>query len=319
MKLLLFSSLLFLNILNSLGQHYYKLIDTSSVWFQESGYDGGGGGDGDYTRYFFETDTNISGIKYYRLHSLNQHYYWYYGPWGYVQENHEIIDRSFSENKFLREDTLSHQVFALEILGIDTAEILFYDFNLAIGDTLEFNSTEVDNIVTAIDSVLINGEYRRRFSISSEDADLNPYFYIIDGIGSSYGLVATLEPPFESGQLLHCFTQEGETTILDGWPYPYDSSMLCEFKTQVNISQKNFQNLILTPNPATDHILINSSITATGNFLFSIYNVSGILILSGEFSNQNLFNVNIEELYSGYYYIILNSENKSWQGSFIKQ
>ena len=247
MKLLFFSSLLLFNVLSISSQHYYNLIDTSSVWFQEWGYDAGGAGEGAFDRYFFETDTSIGATQYYRLHSLTQSYTYYNSPWGIVHEYNNIADRTFSENIFLREDTISHQVFELAISGIDSTEILFYDFDLEIGDTLQFNSTEVENIVIGIDSVLINGEYRRRFSVGTEETDLEPYLYIIDGIGSTYGLVAILEPPFETGQMLHCFTQEGETTILDGWPYPYDSSMLCEFKTPVNILPHDFQNLILSP------------------------------------------------------------------------
>ncbi len=292
------------------GQQYYKMLDSTTTWFQEWSWDGGGSGDGNLDKYFFEGDTMIEGYQYFRLHHLSQHfsfggaytvYYDIYEPTG---------------NFFLREDTIQKRIYSLEISGTDTIKSLFYDFDLEIGDTLQFNSPDPSNIVTGIDSVLINGDYRKRFSIGV-DGGWDQYCYLIEGVGSTFGLVAILEPPFETPQFLLCFTQQGETTIFEDLTWQ-DSTEFCEFKIPLSVPGNQFQPIILSPNPVNDFIVINNSFNLTGNSTYSIYNLSGILLLSGEITDQNTA-IDIKDLPNGFYVISLNSDNYFWQGSFTKQ
>jgi hypothetical protein len=91
-----------------------------------------------------------------------------------------------------------------------TSENYLYNFNLEVGDTLPSNILTPSNytMITRIDSILISGNYRKQFFVSSVDTNMwqwpthFEYVSIIEGIGSTNGLAWTLMPYFErSGSL----------------------------------------------------------------------------------------------------------------------
>ena len=91
-------------------------------------------------------------------------------------------------------------------------EYLAYDFNLAVGDTVPSphlingnpSIPEPNLVIQSIDSVLISGSYRKRYN-------LDPVRYIVEGIGSSIGLMNPLDF-VSSGSCyiaLTCYQEEG--------------------------------------------------------------------------------------------------------------
>src|SRR4030095_16838395 len=66
----------------------------------------------------------------------------------------------------LLRDTLN-KIFIVD--NIANPEMLLYDFNLAVGDTLplSYNNFNQDLIVIAIDSIPISNFYRKRFELSN--------------------------------------------------------------------------------------------------------------------------------------------------------
>jgi hypothetical protein len=72
----------------------------------------------------------------------------------------------------------------------------------------------------------------------------SPYIYLIEGIGSTFGLFAMICPPFEMGSTLKCFEQNGITV------YP-DTTYDCNMILFTGINQPgNLNNLFnLSPNP----------------------------------------------------------------------
>ena len=108
--------------------------------------------------------------------------------------------------------------------AIDT---LLYDFNYSVGDTLKATYKGVPDAVSAdgaqmlvvkIDSVLIGGIYRRRYSILPADVNLRfrCNFYdtlrLIEGIGSNQSLLGDYDicNPLQGESILHCFKVNGQ-------------------------------------------------------------------------------------------------------------
>ncbi len=62
-------------------------------------------------------------------------------------------------------------------------EYLLYDFTKQIGDTIKHNSQEFYSVILNIDSIIIDGTYRKRYEVDNHWFYHNPD-YIVEGIGS---------------------------------------------------------------------------------------------------------------------------------------
>ena len=92
-----------------------------------------------------------------------------------------------------------------------STEQLLYDFDLHVGNTLQATmiTPANTNYVHKIDSFLVSGNYRKRFWIwykagtppTSADSG---YAALIEGVGSTQGLLTSLGPPFEVTCGLSC-------------------------------------------------------------------------------------------------------------------
>lgn len=124
-----------------------------------------------------------------------------------------------------------------------TEDTLLYDFNLDAGDFLPASyTTEAGvNLVSSIDSVLVGNEYHRRFWLDYDNHA--GYAAIIEGIGSTYGLLTPLVPPFE-------FTTELVCVKIDAQPVYPDTQTSC------SLSGLDEKPAALTysffPNPVSD-------------------------------------------------------------------
>ncbi|MFT5778523.1 MAG: hypothetical protein ACI837_001479 [Crocinitomicaceae bacterium] len=103
----------------------------------------------------------------------------------------------------------SKQIF---IKRTGMAEYLAYDFNLGIGDTVpspaNYVGSEVDRVIESIDSVLIDGNYRKRYWISSGR-------HIVEGIGASSGFFNPLYQTAFCDFRMLCYTEEEIVTYFD--------------------------------------------------------------------------------------------------------
>lgn len=99
----------------------------------------------------------------------------------------------------VRQDIVNKRIYGIE--GWQQTERLIYDFSLHINDTLTVYPLDItcsDNPikikVTSIDSILINGSYRKRSYIAGYSTIMRDT--IIEGIGSSYGPLAMGLDPY---------------------------------------------------------------------------------------------------------------------------
>ena len=301
------------------AQEYFPLVDTSSVWMEGVGYDGGAPPYGDIEQYTIKTDTIINGLSYKKLYLQSQNYYthYYYGTewieYGYISD-------PLFQNKFLRDDIEEKKVFMLDCTPYDSTEILLYDFDLQIGDTLLFGNMWQENVVIMIDSVEIGSFYRKRFHIATASDTTQSYVTLIEGIGSSFGLIAQLEPPFESFENLVCFTNNGETTVnfYEGVPYPADTNARCDFpEPTIEILSNQIKPINLFPNPVSDVLFMDIPSNITKGQI-KIYN-STKQLQSEYFCNPCSSNsLSIDEFTPGIYYLVFINENQTYFGKFVK-
>ncbi len=183
-----------------------------------------------------ENNVLIDGLEYKRVRTRTQIQY----------STILVFCEGFSEGPgpdiFIRE--VEHRVFAKESL-IDT-DHLIYDFDAVIGDTLPSPAfgfiTEWDPVpvVLDIDSVLIAGAYRKRFSTSES--------CVIEGIGGCHG---PFNPLLQGGlsftQALDC-VRESEVVVY-GDPN-------CLFFTSIP-EAASVQNIRIFPNPTDGPVTVN--------------------------------------------------------------
>jgi hypothetical protein len=196
----------------------------------------------------------------------------------------------------LRQDTALKKVFFIP--NDSTNEKLLYDFNLNIGDTINFfilNKT-YNLIVDNIDSVQIsNLSYRKGYSLNSGVH----YCGLTEGIGSTTGL---LEPPdmVDFNPQLVCFIQDSIQL--------YGISA-CNLPSQVaNINETI--DLKMFPNPfhSTATIEIKNEELKIKNLELKMYDVMGRLVQSQIITNQSTI-INREDLGDGLYFYQLRTKD----------
>jgi len=164
----------------------------------------------------------------------------------------------------------------------DSVEQLMYDFNLNVGDSLKGYLFPCDSgfsycdTVISMDSVLVGNSYRKKWFVDQ------PYFVdLIEGIGSTYGLIEQVYPGFADlyDISLKCFRQNNQTL------YP-DTLNTCVVLTSLeNISTFN-EDIIIYPNPSSGNINIDIS-KAPSLVSWQLWNLNGQLILQEKTTTES--------------------------------
>lgn len=253
-------------------------------------------------------DTTVNGHIYTRLWQKSLVY-----PW-----NNQGIPFSkpyFTEGYLgaFRNDSLHKKVYFLDPNSNSNAEKLWYDFDLAIGDSMVHGYG--GKVVTGIDSIMINGRYHKRYVIDSCSFGINPINYLIEGLGSTYGLNAFGGCPFESSEVMSCVTLNNEVIY-----YLHDLDSTCMEITNVEEMRNNTIELLVYPNPTNTHISFS-----TYGFdriqLLRIYDNLGRLVRVENEINSNEVSTNVSHLVDGMY--LYSVQYKGRQGAsfgrFIKK
>ncbi len=251
----------------------------------------------DYTT-FINGDTLISGsILYHKLYQSGEHIK-YTNSWNY-------ISTSYFTNVFsgmIREDSLKHVY--LKLFG---NEKLIYDFNLQINDTLNdtayWHPLDPGTYVSLIDSVFLGTAYAKRYHLSV--GNNNDYVSLIEGIGSTFGLLELVGVPFERFSTLNCF--KSDSTFLELNPGD------CSF---VNVQEPSDKpNVLIYPNPFSDFVQIDC-----GGFLIDfieIYDPFGQIVIK-QSNYKSLDLIDTYNLSSGVYFLHGMTENKIFAKKIIK-
>lgn len=240
---------------------------------------------------FMEGDTVINSQVYTKLYENGA--YGAFGP--------QIFYTHVYKGAF-RQDIAAKKAFIVFPSG--STESVLYDFNLNVGDTINFNVPS--NVVLDIDSVLVGGAWHKRFLL--EDLGwggtglIDTNYALIEGVGSTLGLLQPIVTPFENGSHLECFSHINVS-------YPPNTN--CNFHTSITeVPDPNSFNVY--PNPASDFILIPPVRTSR----FEIINATGEVVLARNesFDKNTSSLIDISDLRSGLY--IIRTENRI--GRFLK-
>jgi len=179
-------------------------------------------------------------------------------------------------------------------------EILLYDFSLNIGDTINeecFNGF-LTLVVTDIDTMLIGNKLRKVFHFNT------PLFNWVEGIGnlniSNNGLGGLLyyigQFPVKAQWLynfLICFKQNDTIVYFNS---NYSECMPLNVPAKLAVSD----NIIISPNPATDFITLNIENVQLLPFTFQLYDMQSRIQLTGKTSNTQA-ELNVATLPRGLY------------------
>ena len=279
----------------------YFPFPTSNAYWRLTEYDSSaptGVEISDYQIYYFG-DTFYNGKVIHILNMIVEHAI--NKPW------HSSGERRFG---YLWQDTLQKIVYFKDWLSLtcNTCDSVLYDFNMEIGDSLINSSYFVSHMlysyVYAIDSILIDGLYRKRFVL--EDGNHFPSgVEIIEGIGSNLGGFYQYNY-FEQLYILNCFNQNGNVF------YNQPGYICTELIADLN--PKDIENIepVIYPNPVVDYFNIRSDKAIRQICLLSI---DGRPIIKEKFDdNSSEVTIKINNNYSkGIYYVIINTDSGVFQ------
>lgn len=201
---LLFIAIIFLKPALAQTNVYHPFPDSNAQWnYHWHQYCFWNGFGDDYYSFIISGDTIINALMY---HKLNIFSVASVNPSCFSQ-----VTRGYKGA--FRQDTLLRKVFFIEQGA--SSEMLLYDFNMQVGDTVRgYTQTfsPYPDVVQSMDSVLVGSDYRKRWCINT------CYFiYFIEGVGSTYGLICP-----SSGCVtdlweytLDCFSVSGQTLFPD--------------------------------------------------------------------------------------------------------
>lgn len=204
-----------------------------------------------------------------------------------------------------RQDTLSKKVFI--VLPSYNTELLLYDFNMQVGDTVQGITAPYFDTVVSIDSVLVNNHYHKRWKLNSDNN-----IFLIEGVGSTYGLIQP-QPGFSIGTFpyygLSCFSRDGMTL------YP-NTSVNCELITAVNQPDQVSAFVKIFPNPSNG--LFRVDVSNANMKEIQLTDVFGNVILKQGLNNQT--ELKIEGLAAGAYILtFIDSENRKTNRKIISK
>jgi hypothetical protein len=210
--LYLFVGLMF--TLKGYNQTYHP-IPTDSVWWAEEYTDlSNSQCIGHYYKSIYPADTNvvIQGKTYTEFRTGGVAIFTPIGPPpNTCPTNYSMGNGTYA---FIRNDVPNKKVYLYDT-NFTHQEILLYDFDITLGDTiipasgLAFSSSDgilcptETFVVDSIDSVDIGGVYRKRFQIGYNSGWQS--FSLIEGIGSNLGLANIIYCPFEYTTKFICY------------------------------------------------------------------------------------------------------------------
>jgi hypothetical protein len=204
---------------------------------------------------------------------------------------------------FIRQDTNLKIVWIYD--SISNSDKVLYDFNLNVGDTLDTSKAYFADgfgglkIITSIDSVLINGSYRKRFNYNTGCTMFLPSdTSMIEGIGALHGL---LTPPscFELMFQLDAFHQDNNLL------YGFQNSVCYSNPLSVLNVSNNKYSITIYPTPTTDQIYFEN--LPEEKISIKITNILGQIIYFTQIENKNNFSLSLYDQPSGLYFISIQT------------
>lgn len=266
----------------------------------------------DKYEHFLQGDTTIGIQLYKKIYRLG-----YYDEYLFSQTPYtcptgcENYNPQFYGNIYvggLRQDIPGRKVY-FHSAEPGSQETVLYDFNLNVGDYLaeSYNNEANTNRVSRIDSVLVGNTYHKRYWLNYMNQQPEEYVAIIEGIGSTFGLLYNLVPPFEFQTELVC------VKINSSPVYP-NTEVICSLssvgKTEPDLT------FSLTPNPVENISLLQVNAEFEGSKLI-VFTQTGQEICTQKIINQHA-EIHKKDLAPGiYFFRIMNDKGQGGTGKFV--
>lgn len=213
---------------------------------------------------------------------------------------------------FIRQDISMKKVY---VRVSDSTEKLLYDFTLNKGDTLQPNNINVWSldtiVVNSVDSVLINGQYRKRWVLSPPI--FNDTTMLIEGIGSNRGLFESIiKSGFEEWAELVCFEQNGKKI------FPDTLGDTCQLLMGIPMAKRQEENngVKIYPNPINQNAIVEFENLKKESAYIQIFNFLGQEVYR-IFTVNNKVVLNNEDYRKGVYLIKLSLGDSIAYARFI--
>lgn len=180
--------------------------------------------------------------------------------------------------------------------GVQPEELL-YDFNLNVGDSVNtMQNCGCDAMVDSIDSVLIGSAYRKRFIIQKNFFCGGGTVEVIEGIGSTNGLLECFGF-LEATSSLNCYWESGFTL------YP-SSSANCVPLVEAIQETTSESHFTAYPNPAGNAVQISCANGFASAQLVTITDVDGRTMRSEMIVPHNgTLGIDRQNLSAGVYFV----------------
>lgn len=267
---------------------YHQFPDSNAQW---SGFhwsrNGGSTITNDYYSLVISGDTTIGSFVYHKLYQS--------GNINCVPCSPPGINYSNVYAGAFRQDIPNKKVY----LYLGGTDILAYDFNLNVGDTIKTCLTGGGVCINAIDSVLVGNKYHKAFNFNCGSLVGNDK--LIEGIGSTFGLLQYV-CPFESGSDLQCVRIE-TTTV-----WALSSQYNCDLGLSIPDNFIKTNKVLISQNPFSNETTLTFK-TVLNKVNLIIYNSAGQVVKQIKNISGQSYILNRENLETGIYFLRVSENN----------
>lgn len=302
MRNLLFASVIVLSSAEGFAQTnvYHPFPEDSAVWTTDLLSQGCLGYC--YSKvYTMKGDTVMNSISYNKIYVRDVKFF-YNGPppfpAGYTSLSAEVFWAG------LRQDSLAKKVYIIRSGW--SSDTLLYDFNLSIGDTIP--QTALINgmyaqwqTVIAIDSVLINGKYHKRYKFNNIYDETS---MLIEGVGST-GQLDIIYNFFEGGPITVCFTGN----IIGSPAYPGECAVDA-FVLSSHLNKQDKMDMLVNPNPTSGKFQITG--LSSWNSTIIITDLVGNVVSDYGSNSDQQIDIDISQQPKGVYFVKAVDEKGSF-------
>lgn len=172
-------------------------------------------------------------------------------------------------------------------------DTLLHDFDLEVGAMLPLSLTNhsSDVQVVAKDSVQMNGEWRRVYTLSNSWAE-----FLVEGAGSNFGLLEPIANFLECGYSLECYGLAGEGY----YPVP---GVQCDLSD--GLAEAAAPLVTMGPNPAGEQLTIRLS-AAVANATLTLLDATGRAVRSTPMMGST-HQWDVADLPAGVFHVVLRT------------
>lgn len=213
----------------------------------------------------------------------------------------------------IRQDTIENKVY----IRINQTDELLYDFNaMVVGSDYPKTFTNImnDSLVTASEEIIsINGKEIKKWQLGFKRngviSDIG-FASILEGIGSTLGLITNLTLPFENIDRLSCFS-------LNNIVYYPDSSYICDKTLSVQEKEITAEYSIY-PNPVKHKLVLDLKQIPEISCYYTLYNSTG-KIMSTNLIEDRITQIDVQSQPVGLYLIKVDNGKKTQTFKFVKE